>query len=244
MKLTTKLRPLAVATTLAISTAAVPMAHADSFTGNIGVYSKYILRGITNSPEDDNAALQGGLDYSFNNGIYLGYWGSSLGYADKGKSNGFENDLYAGYAGSAGDFHYSVGAIHYVYANISNADGTEVVGTVGYGPFTLGAKTLTDDVAWGNKGDTYWTLDYSTGLPKGFTLGATLGYYTYKNSGKYIASSSESNAFRNFNLSLSHPIGNTGANMGVTVVFGGKDRNGVDQRNAAFFDVSYNFDIK
>ncbi|MEJ2345866.1 MAG: TorF family putative porin [Gammaproteobacteria bacterium] len=244
MKLTTKLRPLVAATAIGMATMAAPLAHADSFTGNIGVVSKYILRGITNSPENDNAALQGGLDYGFDNGIYLGYWGSSLGYSDPGKSNGFENDLYGGYAGKFGGFSYDVGVIYYKYVNIDNADGAELKGTVGYGPFTLGANYLTKDVTWGNKGDTYWTVDYSHDLPKGFSFDALLGYYTYKDSGKYIASSAKSGAFRHLNLSLSHPIGNTGADWNVTYIIGGKDRDGVDQKNAVTLGVSYGFDIK
>ena len=221
------------------------LAQADTFTGNISVVSKYILRGITNSPQDDNPALQGGFDYGFDNGLYLGYVGSSLGYGyPAGRSNGFENDLYGGYGASIGDFHYGVGVVHYVYVNVANSDGTEAYGKIGYGPVMLGAKTLLQDESWGNKGDTFWTLDYSTPLPKGFKFGTTLGYYTYKNSGQYIASTVKSSAFRYADINLSHPIGNTGADMGVHYIIGGEDRNGVHQKNAVFFNISYNFDVK
>ena len=96
MKLKTTLRPLAVATTLAVSAMAVPTIASADMSGNIGVYSKYILRGITNAPEQDSPAVQGGFDWSGESGLYAGYWGSTLGYADAGKSNGFENDLYGG----------------------------------------------------------------------------------------------------------------------------------------------------
>lgn len=241
---TKMIRPLVVAAAVSASLMATTMAQADTFTGNIGIASKYILRGITNAPENDNAALQGGLDYGFDNGIFLGYWGSSLGYSDPGKSKGFENDFYGGYGGSIGKFSYSLGLVQYYYVNITNANGAEAFGSLGYGPVSLGFHSLLKDVAWGNKGDTYWTLDYNQDLPKGFKLGASLGYYTYKNSGKYIASTIEKNAFRNFNISLSHPIGKTGADMGVTYVIGGKDRSGIDQKNAIFFNISYGFDIK
>ncbi|MDA3875612.1 MAG: TorF family putative porin [Halothiobacillus sp.] len=220
------------------------VAQADTFTGNIGIASKYILRGITNSPENENAALQGGFDYGLDNGLSIGYWGSSLGYSDPGKSKGFENDFYGGYSNSIGDFNYGVGLVHYAYINISHSDGTEVYGHLGFGPVTLGAKTLVKDVAWGNKGDTFWTLDYSKALPKGFMFGTTLGYYTYKNSGQYIASTVKSSAFRYADINLSHPIGNTGADMGVHYIIGGQDRNGVHQKNAVFFNISYNFDVK
>lgn len=220
------------------------LAQADTFTGNIGVASKYILRGITNSPENENAALQGGFDYGFDSGFSLGYWGSSLGYSDPGKSKGFENDFYGGYNNSIGDFNYGVGVVHYAYVNISHSDGTEVYGSLGYGPLTFGAKTLVKDVAWGNKGDTYWTLDFNHALPKGFTFDTMLGYYTYKSSGTYIASTPKSSAFRYADIGLSHPIGNTGAVMGAHYIIGGQDRNGVHQKNAVWFNISYNFDVK
>ena len=244
MKLKTTLRPLAVATTLAVSAMAVPTIASADMSGNIGVYSKYILRGITNAPEQDSPAVQGGFDWSGESGLYAGYWGSTLGYADAGKSNGFENDLYGGYASKFGDFSYDVGVIYYKYMNISNADAAEIKGRLGYGPVTAGFNYLTKDVAWGNKGDVYWTLAYSTDLPKGFSLGALASYYTYKDSGKYIASTPKSGAFRDLELSLSHPIGTSGADMTMTYIVGGKDRNGVDQKNAITFGLSYGFDIK
>lgn len=234
---------------LAATTLASPLlstqAQADAFTGNISVVSKYILRGITNAPQDDNAALQGGFDYGFDNGLYLGYFGSSLGYGyPSGRANGFENDLYGGYGANIGDFNYGVGFVHYVYVNVADSDGTEAYGKIGYGPVTLGAKTLLTDESWGNKGDTFWTLDYSTSLPKGFKFGTTLGYYTYKNSGQYIPTTVEKGAFRYADINLSHPIGHTGADMGIHYIVGGKDRNGVHQKNAVFFNISYNFDVK
>jgi uncharacterized protein (TIGR02001 family) len=245
MKFTTKLRPLVVATSLAVSAAAVPMAaHAD-LSGNIGVYSQYVLRGITNAPEDPNAALQGGFDWSAPSGVYVGYWGSSLGYSSKA-GDGFENDIYGGYAGTVGDFSYDLGAIYYAYVNVDDSDAFEITGRAGWGPVTLGLNYLTKDVAWGNQGDIYWTAAFDYGLPMDFAFNATLGYYTYKKNGEFLPETpdSESGAFRHLNLGLSHPIGKTGADMGVTYIIGGKDRYGVDQDNAMVFNVSYNFDIK
>ena len=238
----TIIKPLILATAVASSPMiATSAAQAASVTGNIGVHSQYILRGITNSPENDDAAVQGGFDVGFDNGLYLGYWGSSLGYGED--QNGFENDVYGGYAASIDDFSYDIGLVQYYYINIDDADGTEAYGSVGYGPFSLGFKTLLNDVVWGNQGDTYLTAGFSYDLPKGFAFDATLGYYSYEDSGKYIASTSEDSAFRHLNLGLSHPIGNTGADMGVTYVIGGKDRNGVDQDDAVFFSLTYGFDV-
>ena len=80
-----------------------------TITGNINVVSSYNLRGMTNSPESDTPAVQGGLDYAHDSGFYLGYWFSTLtaAYADfntsptyvKEEKKSFENDFYAGYKG-------------------------------------------------------------------------------------------------------------------------------------------------
>ena len=71
------------------------VAHAD-VTGNIAVVSKYVLRGITNDTESDTATLQGGFDYAHSSGVYVGYWGSGLDYADKGveKFRANKNRIY------------------------------------------------------------------------------------------------------------------------------------------------------
>jgi uncharacterized protein (TIGR02001 family) len=235
-----RLLSLTLAGTVAGLVVATP-AQAD-ITGNIAVVSKYVLRGITNSPENNGTAVQGGLDYAHSSGLYLGYWGSNLSYADPGVSaSGFENDLYGGYKFKAGPVDLNFGLIYYLYNQIGHADTAELLVAAGVGPVTFGAKILTQDVAWGNQGDIYWTVDYTQPLPKDFKLAGTLGAYTYKDSGKYIDSSSESTAFRHLNLALSHPLGKTGADMAVTYIIGGKDRQGAMQSNAIVLGVSAGF---
>lgn len=251
------LRTLSLAVALSIPMVA---AHAGA-TGNIGVFSKYILRGITNSPENDNAVLQGGFDYSADNGLYAGYWGSTLGYchshgllagADTCTTKGFENDLYGGWGGKTGDISYTLGLIQYYYMNVSDSNLTEFNPTIGYGPVTLGAKYLLTDGWWGNKGDTYWTASYSADLPSNFKLGAVAGYYTYKKgdnsklcfpAGAGCGTTKESSAFRHVDLTLSHPIAKTGADMSLTYTLGGKDRTGTKQKDALWFGVKYGFDL-
>ena len=47
-----------------------------TITGNFGIYSQYIFRGLTQT--DQKPAFQGGFDYAHTNGIYLGTWGSNI----------------------------------------------------------------------------------------------------------------------------------------------------------------------
>lgn len=259
MKTHFRLRTLGMA--IALGLPMVAANAADAFTGNIGVFSRYILRGITNSPENDSAVLQGGVDYVGDSGLYLGYWGSTLGYchsrsfsggADTCSTKGFENDLYGGWGGKMGDVSYSLGIIQYYYMNVADSNLTEFNPTIGFGPVTLGAKYLLTDGWWGNKGDTYWTASYSADLPSNFKFGAVVGYYTYKKgdnakmcypSPANCGVTKESSAFRHVDLTLSHPIAKSGADMSLTYTLGGKDRTGTNQKDALWFGVKYGFDL-
>lgn len=245
-------RALSLATGVALASLAAPLAAQAEITGNLGVYSKYVLRGITNGSENDNTAVQGGIDWTHSSGVYLGYWGSNLSYASgtAATPTGFENDVYGGYSFSAGPVNLSFGAIYYVYLDIDDSNTFEAVASAGIGPVTLGMKYLTEDVAWGNKGDIYWTADFEQKLPKDFTFGASLGYYTYDDTDPGSAAepnliapgtTTENSAFRHLNLSLSHPLGATGADMSITYVIGGKNRSGIEQRDTVVLGLSTTF---
>jgi uncharacterized protein (TIGR02001 family) len=252
---TLSLSAIASAVAFAIS----PAAQA-GLTGNIGVFSKYVLRGITNVTENNGTAVQGGFDWSHDSGLFLGYWGSNLDYvytANGGtptSTTGFENDFYGGYAGKAGPVSFSVGVTQYYYIEVDDSDLLEPFATAGIGPVTLGVKYLAQDGFWGNEGDMYWTLAYSTGLPKGFKFSAVAGYYLYEDSdsseicgGDAFAGgcgiTTTDSAFRHVDLTLSHPIGATGAEMLVTFVYGGENRSQVEQDNTVVLGVKYGFDI-
>jgi uncharacterized protein (TIGR02001 family) len=43
---------------------------------NVGLYSQYIFRGLTQT--DRKPALQGGVDLTHSSGFYLGAWGSNI----------------------------------------------------------------------------------------------------------------------------------------------------------------------
>ena len=78
---------------------ASPAAFA-GFTGNIGVTSKYLFRGIE---QGGGAAVQGGIDYGHDEtGLYAGTWVSNIGFAGgSGDDEGAEVDLYGVTARSA-----------------------------------------------------------------------------------------------------------------------------------------------
>jgi uncharacterized protein (TIGR02001 family) len=249
MKLTKKFAPLATASALAASAFVLPaIATAGELSGNVSVVSKYILRGGTAAAESDVATLQGGFDYSTGPGIYVGYWGSGLSYGNagdvtEGANTGFENDIYAGWAGDVGPVSLDFGAIYYYYLNVEDSNAPEIAGSVGFGPASVGFKYLTDDVAWGNQGDIYWTLSAEFGLPNDFTLGGTVGYYTYEETGEFDTTTGDKNGLKHVDIVLSHPIGDTGADMSLTYVIGGKDRDDNNLPDGTVLSVGYGFDI-
>lgn len=142
-------------------------------TGNIGLYSEYMFRGLTQTDRDP--ALQGGFDYSHASGIYLGTWASNIswlkdfGAYDRGGS--MEWDFYGGYRGSVGDFGYDVGLLYYWYPG-SAAPGAVKANTLeAYGALSwkwLSAKysySLDDKTFGVRDSDGTWYLDLSASVP-------------------------------------------------------------------------------
>lgn len=242
-------------------------AQADTATGNIGVFSKYVLRGNTGTcdqfptkpcalPENSGTAVQGGFDWAWDSGLFLGYWGSNLDYTyttggTPKAGAGFEHDFYGGFGGKLGSMAYTIGLTQYYYINVDDSNLLELFGTLGAGPVTLGFKYLLQDGFWGNQGDTYLTATYAADLPKNFKFSGTAGYYLYeKDDSKEICGgtaacglTTTSSDFRHLDLTLSHPIGKTGAEMGLTYILGGKLRTGQELENTAVLFVKYGFDL-
>lgn len=265
-----------------------------TLTGHIDLASRYVLRGASttygpsapgfgnagaDAPESDKPVLQWGADWVHPSGVYLGYWGSQINYSYKrlGESyidrsivdfqndKSIENDFYGGYNGKFGDFGYTVGLTGYAYINGKNADAVETKLGLSYGEFAVAAQTLLNDVVWGNKGDTYWTLTYTKPMPYDITLTASLGYYTYKKEGKYLGSvdtatgtacaagtsfavngcfagdAPSSGGFRHLIIGFTQPIAQTGLTWGLQGLVGGDNRFGVKQKNKVLASLSYGF---
>ena len=122
---------LAGAATALASTGAV----AGTLTGNVGAVSDYMFRGVDQS---SGAAVQGGVDYGFDFGLYTGVWiSNSL------AGGGNEADLYAGYGLKLGEFDLDGGIIYYGYTEdteapgVANGDYAEVYVGGGIGPVAL-----------------------------------------------------------------------------------------------------------
>lgn len=232
--------------TAALVALSVPLVAGAGVTGNVGVASQYIFRG---GVENENTAVQGGIDASLPAGFYAGYWGSNLGdqtYA----TNAFENDIYGGWTKEFGPVKLDIGALYYLYSKDTYGAGAtgdvlEPYVKVTFGPATLALHYFFDDVSWGNKGDIYTSLSASHTIGK-VTLGAVAGFNLWSDddAGNSYSTwvTTEDNGFRHLDLSASVPVTDKSV-MSVTYVVGGTDRTGTDIANKLVLGFKYNFEI-
>ena len=158
--------------------ASAAAAHAE-FSATITGVTDYNFRGISLSANDP--ALQGSLDWGFDNGIYVGAWASNIDYGPDYDGN-IELDLYAGYAGEFGALAYDVGIVWYTYPDSSSSGRKEKIRD--YPDTYIGLSyefiEFKQWYSWdyGGFGDDAWYSELNLGwdLPYNFSVGAHLGY--------------------------------------------------------------------
>src|SRR6188768_1811880 len=76
-----------------------------TITGNVGLFSQYIFRGLTQTNKEP--ALQGGFDYAHSSGLYAGTWASNISWLRDGGAyragGSLEWDFFAGWKPTFGD---------------------------------------------------------------------------------------------------------------------------------------------
>lgn len=114
-------------------------------TANAAATSNYIWRGITQT--SDQAAVQGGIDWSGGPGFYAGTWVSNVNFDNS--DDGYEMDVYAGWGGETGSFAYDLGILTYQYPVTPQFNFTEIYASGTFNVLTLGFN-YTVDAASGN----------------------------------------------------------------------------------------------
>jgi len=112
---------------------------------NVGIASQYVYRGLTQT--NSTPAIQGGIDYKYNNSFYIGTWFSNTSFYNDlllGASSSLEVDGYVGYKGTIGNgWRYDVGALRYEFpgthpqtalnaARLVRPNSTELYASIGY----------------------------------------------------------------------------------------------------------------
>ena len=183
----------APAAVMAEEAAAAAETSPHTFTYNVGLYSQYIFRGLTQTGREP--ALQGGVDYSHSSGFYLGSWGSNVSWVRDGgykQDSSLEIDVYGGYKNTIGDtgISFDIGALQYLYpgstasglgqAGLTDPNTTEIYGALGWKWFTFKNSYVVSKGAFGvedGRGSNY--ADLSAVYPfgeTGYSLLAHVGY--------------------------------------------------------------------
>lgn len=221
-------------------------------SGNIGLVSKYVYRG---GVENDDIAVQGGLEYVHKSGVSVGYWGSTLDYdaTDERRDHGFEHDFYLAYAQQINpDWSYKVQTTAYVYQNGGSIYGEgnehrrttafDVLAELAYKDVSLDASVLLADASFGNAGDVYLSASYSHALPQDFILNASIGGSAYNSSrDDSLIQTTQDFAFNEARIGVSKVIADTGVTASFDYVIGGEDRLGQDFDDNAVLGLNYSF---
>lgn len=168
----------AVAAALVAGASGVSLADESPISANVSLVSDYQYRGYSQSNE--NIAIQGGFDYAHSSGLYVGVWGSSIDWLDKG---GAEVDLYVGFSNDIGDtdFSYDVGVLQYFYpgGEVGGEDPDTTEAYIGVGWKFLSFKysyAFTDLFGLPDSdGSEYYDLSADFDIGAGFALGAHVG---------------------------------------------------------------------
>ncbi len=173
-------KTLAAATLAVLTAAALPALAADGLAYNIGAFTEYSYRGISQTRL--KPAVQGGLDYTQGT-FYAGAWASNIKWIkDGGGSASVEVDLYAGYKGEITKaLGYDVGVLAYQYPRHKlgiSPNTAEIYGALTYGPATLKySHSVTNLFGFADsKNSGYLDLSASFDVGNGMTLAPHIGH--------------------------------------------------------------------
>jgi len=212
-----------------IAQAQQPPASPHTLTGNVGLFSQYIFRGLTQTNGDP--ALQGGFDYAHESGFYAGTWASNISWLRDGtpqayKSGGsLEWDIYGGYKGTFGksDFGYDVGLLYYWYpGDVNNpactvgtaacpkADTLEVYGALSWKWLSAKLSYSLNDETFGvpdSRGTYYFDVTASYPIPDTkLTLIAHYGMQKYDGQNPGAVSNDTLYSYNDWKLGVSYSL--------------------------------------
>lgn len=222
------------------------------FSGNIGLVSKYIYHG---GVENDDLAIQGGLEYAHKSGISIGYWGSTLDYdpSDEAQDHGFEHNIFLSYGQEiAQNWSYNLKTTAYIYQDGGSIHADQnvrrkttafdVLGELAYKNLTLGTSVMLADASSANAGDLYFSVAYNHPLPQDFILNTVLGASAYNSShDDEIVQTKKDFALNEVRFGISKVVTQSGVTASFDYVLGGENRLGEDFDNNVIFGLNYSF---
>lgn len=163
----------------------VSNAPASELSGSATLTSEYIYRGLAMS--DGEPALQLGLDYAHDSGLFAGAWGSTIDLGGPLSQRDYELDFYAGYHHEfRAPLTATMTLLRYTYP------GQEGVQDYDYNELLLSATFLehyaievgyTNDLYGHNVTSRHWALQFEWPIANAWVVGATLGRNDLSNLG-------------------------------------------------------------
>ena len=175
---------------VAVVTTAPMAASAGEISGNVAWTTDYSFRGV--SQTNEKMAVQGGFDYGFESGAYVGVWASNVNFDDvrltdpveaaasNSSENSTETDYYVGYAFNASEsVSVDLSVWHFTYPGAESASNyQEYVASVSVADFTFGLVYSPDYFGDGNGDATVISVDYSLALQENMSLDFHVGQTT------------------------------------------------------------------
>lgn len=173
--------PIALMGLLASPPAGADGIDGDDFSVYAGLVSDYVFRGYSQS--DENPALQLGVDFEHESGLFAGIWASSVEFPSRGSFDDprdVEVDVYAGYGVELGrDWALSGSVVRYEYPGadaVVDWDYTELVLALHHGAAAL-TVNYSDSSLGSRRKRLAYELTGSWSLPLQLELATGLGFY-------------------------------------------------------------------
>lgn len=146
------------------------------FSWNAALTSDYVFRGV--SQTDEEPALQLGADLNFDNGFYVGAWGSNVDFGDGGPD--IELDTYLGWNHDLSDaWNLDLMLTRYNYLgeddDFGDGDYNELIATLTWSEMLAFTAAYTNDVYGLDETGLYYAVAGSWEVGNGFALDAGVG---------------------------------------------------------------------
>lgn len=233
------LRRAVIGSVVGVASLASPAAFAGA-TGNVGAFSEYMFRGVAQS---SGAAVQGGLDYGHDSGLYVGTWASNISFG-----GGTELDVYGGFATKLGEMGLDLGVIYYWYTEEDETE--EEYGTL---EFKLGLSLGPVGVAYyysdeanfflgTGDADEAGYLNGTLALPISDTLNftANLGYYHGDEIEAFLAG--EEDYYIDYHIGLAKTL-EGGFGMTFQIIDTDIERDGIDDEPKVVVGLKKTFEL-
>ncbi|AAZ26408.1 TorF family putative porin [Colwellia psychrerythraea] len=175
--------------------------QAEELSSTISFTNDYRFRGLSQTAGD--AAVQGSIDLAFENGVFVGVWGSNVDFGPTENAS-LEVDYYVGYGGNINDqITYDATLFYFQYPGYNGVD-------IDYLELDLGLHykgisllyAVSND--WVNSGESaqYLSVDYSYPITEDISLDLHAGY-TY---GEYWDGIRDFNDYKDYSIGLSGQV--------------------------------------